>query len=746
MELTKREHVVLGIRGMILESLFAEGLKGCDSRTFPEPVALSPPYTRFSFDEILQQKQILPGESLCVDYRLNRHYLLEFTHEYKDSPESFQNTLLELISLRHPACFEVIGNQQRIHLQISASEEDASLVFNSFGKLNSVVLVPVSDRLDKDAYHFIDVYPLPPYFRSMTALSVVPFIENVVSALGMSEDTAVLQVIFEPLSDDWRANLSACLDLEKKVQMLKVHPAFEYARLTKEQYKSTGVKASSPLFAVALRIASTDEGRLKDLSALLNMFHYGGYPLQVVPSSAYPNRENVIADRLTYRHGMVLSVEELHHLAGLPSAETVKACNLYHHGTNDHDDTILLGYSNDSPVVQSSQSRVRHTVVVGRTGKGKSTLLQRMIAQDIEAGRGIGVIDPHGDLVADVLRFIPSGRIKDVVYLSPAEEDHTMGFNPFEALDNNNRGKLADDLVYCFKNAFTSWGERMEAIFRQCFFALYTLPNASLADLRGLLSKDDGTLRNQVLQLLDNEEAERFWNEDFHQYTRSAFDPILNKMGKFLLNEYLGRLFQQRRNLIDLTEVMNTEKILLISIPSGLVGKAGANLLGGIFLSSLYHASLSRASIPPAQRKPFFLYVDEFQRFSTKSTEDILREARKYNLGLIVAFQQFGNLRSGINIALENADSVIAFDLGLDDSRRLVKQFHGLELKDLQQKGVGKTWAILNNQLHNFQTLPPDGSDRGNGQETVRYSLSRYYTEVQSEPRGEVLDLPYDEI
>jgi len=745
MELTNREHVVLGVRGMLLEALHAEGQKGCDPTVHQEPVSLIPSYSAVAVEQILDGKRLLPLPVRAEQSDYSEHFSVAFHTNYSSNEQLFSSVLHRLISLQKSISVEVASTGQQIAIQISTSRHDASLVESSFAMLDNVELVWTPDLLVHQKYSFLDLAPVPPYFRALTTLSENRLTSGFLKAILPHVHSSVIQFIFQPLPNGWRENFSSCLELEKKLQSVDVHPAFEYTALTKSQYKSAVTKSIQPLFAVAVRIASTEKRALNNLASLFNNYWYGEQPFRVISDAAYPYPD-IISNRQIHRNGMILAADELASFIELPSPELVKRYKLYHVDSNAVPNDLLLGYTNDRPVQQRYGSRTRHTAIVGKTGKGKSTLLLNMIEQDIQHGEGVGVIDPHGDLLNDVLKLVPKHRVNDVVYLSPVESQ-TLGFGLFQLGQDEHRGKLADDLVYCFQNAFTSWGERMEAIFRQCFYALFTLENSCLADLRTLLSKDNSSLRNRLLPLLSNEEAVQFWTEDFHQYHHSAFDPILNKMSKFLLNEYLGSLFRQRTNLLDFRSIINDGKILLINLPTGAVGTNGVDLLGGLFITALYHACLSRASLAPSQRRPFYLYVDEFQRFSTRSTEDILREARKYNLGLVVAFQQFGNLREEINVALNNADSLIAFDLGLDDAKKFVKLFPGLDVQDLQQKGVGEAWSILNNDLVRFQTVVHHRHGDSFVEEILNLSLERYYTQIVPDT-SEVhcTGVPYDEI
>ena len=752
-DLSKREIVVHGIHGAVVEALLTEGLKGCDGTVHQYAGSLEPFFNEFSLQDVLLGRKLLGPQAQRTEVRrLEQHFSIAFGHQYKPDLELFKAVLVDLLSLQQRISFELICDNGQIHLQISASVTDGRLLESSWKKLAEVRLIPGADLLPETKYDVMTLTPSPPYFRAVTTLASISWLDSLLPALHESDGHFIVQILLQPAHFDWGGNIVRCLETEKRLQALNVRAGFKYSALSEEQYKLTSRKASSPLFFVVPRVAVPKGADVGPFAPFFNNIQYGGLPLKLMPVSEYdagPSKAQtkcMVSERLTVRTGFPMSVGELATLVSLPSAPVVKFCKLYHQTTETRREDILLGHANRSPVFQPGSSRFRHTVVVGKTGKGKSSLLLHMIRQDIEQGRGVGILDPHGDLVRDVLDMVPNQRISDVVYFSPVDPDHVLGFNPFTAVRESDPGKMADDLVYCFRNIFTSWGERMEAIYRQIFFGLYTLPNSCLADIRLLLSREDPALRNRLLQLVNNEEARRFWQEDFYGYSRGAFDPILNKLGKFLLNENLARIFSQRHNLVDLDYILNSGQILLVHLPTGELSSDGVNVIGSILITSLFHAVLRRSLLPEDKRREFALYIDEFQRFSTKSTQDILREARKFKLALILAFQQFAQIRTDIRVALGNVDSVIALDLGLDDAQQLIKQFPGLDLADLQSKGVGEAWAIIGEHVHRFRSPAPRFLNRGNAEEIIAASRVRYCTPAQQETPVFSTQLPYDEI
>jgi hypothetical protein len=260
--------------------------------------------------------------------------------------------------------------------------------------------------------------------------------------------------------------------------------------------------------------------------------------------------------------------------------------------------------------------------------------------------------------------------------------------------------------------------------------------------LRTLLSKDrEGeNLRRRVIPILQNEEAVRFWTEDFPSYHPSALDPVLNKLGKFLLNDRIARILRQKKNKLDFRRIMDSSKILLMHLPAGILGSDSTNLIGSLSLALFYHAAMSRANIPPEERVPFYLYVDEFHRFPTKSTEDLLRETRKYNLGIIMAFQQREQISESVRIALGNVGSLVAFGLSLDDAQRIFKEFCGqVGVERLLQSTVGEAYAMIGNNLTTLTTFPPcQVTGKGFSQQIRNITRERYCIETSAGAKADV--------
>lgn len=318
------------------------------------------------------------------------------------------------------------------------------------------------------------------------------------------------------------------------------------------------------------------------------------------------------------------------------------------------------------------QDRLGHLYVIGKTGVGKSTLLLNMAISDIHRGNGLAVIDPHGDLVEELLDYIPSERIKDVVFFNATDIDFPIGYNPFHGVKPAQYHIVVSELIYTFKKIWAdSWGPRLEYILRYCLLTLLEVPGASLADINPLLS--NMLYRNHLLELVNNVDVLTFWQNEFDKYPPSlraeAIAPILNKMGVFNTSRVLKNIVRQEKT-INLRRIMDERKILIVNLAKGVIGEDVSSFLGSLLLSGLYVSALSRSD--RTNRIPFYAYVDEMHCFVSGSVANILSEARKYGLSLIFAHQYIDQLQEPIRLAVfGNIGTMISFRVGAEDAAAL---------------------------------------------------------------------------
>jgi energy-coupling factor transporter ATP-binding protein EcfA2 len=324
--------------------------------------------------------------------------------------------------------------------------------------------------------------------------------------------------------------------------------------------------------------------------------------------------------------------------------------------------------------------RRAHMYLIGKTGTGKSTLLETLIGQDIEAGRGCALVDPHGDLVEKVRAGIPEHRKKDLIYFNVPDDAHPLGFNPLERVAPQKRPLAASGLLEAFKKIWAdSWGPRLEHILRNALLALFDQPQATLADVLRLL--DDAAFRRSAMEKVPNPQVRDFWLREYASYPvrfrAEAIAPIQNKVGAFLADPRLRRILTQPHSAFDLREIMDSGKILLVNLAKGKIGEDTASLLGALLVTRIGLAALGRAEVQETERRDFFVYLDEFQTFTTLSLANMLSELRKYHVGMVLAHQYLSQLAPEIRDAiLGNTGTLISFRVGMADAEILAKEFY----------------------------------------------------------------------
>lgn len=317
--------------------------------------------------------------------------------------------------------------------------------------------------------------------------------------------------------------------------------------------------------------------------------------------------------------------------------------------------------------------------IIGKTGTGKSTLLETLIRQDIQAGRGLALLDPHGDLVERVLARVPEKRKDDLIYFNVPDRANPLGFNPLERVAADKRPLAAAQLLECFKKLWAEfWGPRSEHILRNALLALLEMPEATLADILKLF--DDATFRKRVAERVANAQVRHFWLKEYESYPArlraESIAPLQNKVGAFLANPILARILTQPKSDMDLRACMDKSKILLFNLAKGKLGEDAAGVLGSLLTTCLAVAGLSRADIPQPTRQDFYIYLDEFHTFTTLSIASMLSELRKYHVGLILAHQYISQLDEKVcDAILGNVGTMISFRLGPQDAQVLEQEF-----------------------------------------------------------------------
>lgn len=424
---------------------------------------------------------------------------------------------------------------------------------------------------------------------------------------------------------------------------------------------------------------------------------------------------------------------------------------LYDH---DHENEIIvLGQTNfrnsNKAFGIKTDDRRRHLYAIGKTGMGKTNFLEFMTIQDIRNGHGLCVVDPHGDYAEMMLDYIPDHRIKDVVYVDPSDLDFPIAFNVLEKVDERYKHLVASGLVGVFKKIFAdSWGPRLEYILRNSILSLLDTEDATMLGITRLLV--DKKYRRDVVRQITDPVVKSFWIDEFENYNdkmrTEAVSPIQNKVGQFLSSSIIRNIVGQPKSTINIEDIMNEGKILILNLAKGKIGEDISALLGAMIITKIQLAAMARQSIPESERRDFYLYVDEFQNFATGAFATILSEARKYRLNLIVAHQYVAQMEETVRDAIfGNVGTLSIFRIGADDAhafeRELAPEYTETDLVNLTKYNNAMKLMIdgVASSAFSASTLPITWEKTGNRDEAIAYSRE-HYARSRSEVEQQIIE------
>lgn len=320
--------------------------------------------------------------------------------------------------------------------------------------------------------------------------------------------------------------------------------------------------------------------------------------------------------------------------------------------------------------------RLMHTYMIGKTGVGKSTLIETMIMQDIQAGRGCCLLDPHGDLVEKVVKSIPESRKDDLIYFNIPDAGLKLKYNPFRKVSPEKRSLVASGILDVFSKLWDSaWGVKLEHILRHAILTLLDQPKATIADIVEILLNKD--FRKEALVHVKSESVKKFWEREFKEYHKYDLLPVLNKIGGMLVHPVIKRVLIDNPEEVSLRKAMDEKKIVLVNLSKGHVGADVSHILGALFITSIASASFSRVDTEDDKRVPFMVYVDEFHNFTTLSLIGMFSELRKFKVGMTMAHQYMSQLDPNIKSAvLGNAGTIISFRIGTEDAMLMAKEMY----------------------------------------------------------------------
>ena len=396
--------------------------------------------------------------------------------------------------------------------------------------------------------------------------------------------------------------------------------------------------------------------------------------------------------------------------------------------TNYHNNFVPFGIRRED--------RRRHLYVVGKSGSGKSKLLELLINEDLKNGEGVAVLDPHGDLVDAILRYIPKERVNDVVLLNPADTDFPIAFNPLEKIDDAYKMQLTVGFLDIFKKLFgDNWTYRLEHVLRYTTLALLDSPNTTVLSILKMLT--DKNYRQKIVSRIEDSVVKSFWVSEFaawsEKFDAEAITPLLNKVGQFVATNMIRNMIGQPQTMFDIREIMDKKKILLMKVSKGLLGEENSSLIGSMIITKLYQAAMSRADTPEDKRTDFYFYVDEFQNFATDTFTEILSEARKYRLNLTIAHQYMGQLSETVRkTVFGNVGSMISFRVGAEDAKILAEEYNPIfKERDIINLGVREFYAKMsvNGELREAfsgRTLEAPKTQQDYTQEIIGHSRQKY--------------------
>jgi len=718
-------------------------MRGRGWQVFPEPVCPEPPFVPLRFSPMTEPPMVDDGRGptflsslfkklarpvpppLPIEpeeepdpISLVRGPLVELRASLPEklalSPKQMQHLFGTLALCSEPLSFELLGVHRRTLAQFAAATEDASLVRKQLAA--HFPEVQFSERRDtltnawqgsKGEEAFAVEFGLErELMLPLAACQVDPFV-GVVAAMSELRpgELALYQVLWQPVRNPWAEGLLDSVTLSDGKPMFVDAP---------ELADAATAKAAKPLYAAVVRIMVRAASRLRlfeiarDLATAMRVFSSPeGNALIPMGNDGYPylpHLEDVLRRR-SRRVGMVLDEDELAGFVHLPEDE-VRSPTLMRDagltkaapaavqappgvviGDNEHNGDVVAVFLN-------ADQRFRHTYIIGSSGTGKSSLLLNLIRQDIENGDGVGVLDPHGDLVKHILGMVPDNRVGDVVLVDPSDVDYPVAFNILSAHSDDEKALLASDLIAVFRRLATSWGDQMDMVLQNAILAfLESKRGGTLADLRLFLL--DGKYRKQFLDTVNDPEIVFYWKSVFPQLTGGkSIGPVLTRLQDFFSRKPLRNMVGQERNKLDFADIMDSGKIFLARLPEG-CGEENSYLLGTLLVSKFQQLAMARYNQAEAQRRRFWLYIDEFAHFITPTMAKILSGVRKCRLGLTLAHQNLYQLEDDPKVAsavLTQPCTRIIFKVGDDDARKLGDGFESFDAKSL--KNLPKYHAI----------------------------------------------------
>jgi len=588
-----------------------------------------------------------------------------------------------------------------------------------------------------------EIVPIPPYHRTLSLIgkegaSPLGIAYQAIAALAKGE-LGVYQILFKPAApeNEWHFNVQCLVEAERRAAELHylggLSPEFSYDTELPSRLDASAkekIAKDCAMYAVVCRYAvwagpAVADAFFEVMRGATGVLRFGNHGWRRVTNETFQSclgtadALRMVVRRRAHRSGLIVTSEELASFVHLPNAWVLEVFECVErregHEWRDPAGAVVAGgdvqlgvnlYAGRRvPVVVPTNTRMMHGLVVGRTGVGKSYLVLGMILSDAASGQGVCLVDPHGDLSDEVLSRLPEECLANLVYVTFTEPGYMPRWNLFAA--RVSPGKFADDFTRALVTSGEYLGPQMAHVIRNAAYTVHAM-GGCLGDFAAvLLRTDEGeAFVRRALEVVENPDVRRFWSHEFRTYGKQQLQSTLNKLSRMTTSDALGAMFRQRENDLDPRQWMDSRKVVVVNLASGILGVDIAKFLGGLLCSLIHRAALSRADLDESERVPFFLYLDEAQDLQSGALPEMLAEARKYKLGVLLAHQHVGQLDRSLAEAVGNCSTKIVFQPVEGDAPQLRKALLGRvsdrELADLRPR---QALAAVGNRVVSLATV-----------------------------------------
>jgi hypothetical protein len=636
-----------------------------------------------------------------------------------------EHLLISLAACRFPLAFEVVGRPESVGVGVACRLPDRERVMGLVkAHFPEAILGEATETLRATwqtgrggtaavEFGLAREFMLP--LRTFRDFRPDPLLSLYAALAGVGEgEIGAFQVLFTPAAAPWAESVIRAVHTPQGEPFFEDDP--ELTKLARD-------KVTHPFFAVAVRMGAkaTDLARAWDLvRGMTGALYLLDGANELTPLAGDIDLEADLLSRTTHRSGMLLTTPELAALVHLPG-DGVRLAKLAREIRRTkpappevRGEGVLLGENvhegRVTPVRLPPDLRARHTHVVGASGTGKSTALIQIILEDVRGGGGVAVLDPHGDLVDEILTRFPEERERDLILFDPSDQTFRAGWNMLAARTEIEKVLLSSDLVAAFRRLSTSWGDQMTSVLGNAIQAfLESTMGGTLLDLRRFLVDRD--FRAEFLRTVEDPEVRYYFEREFPLLRGMPQGSILTRLDTFLRPKLVRAVVAEREHRLDFREMVDGGTVFLAKLAQGAIGEENAALLGSLLVSAFHQAALSRQDLAPEARRPFALYVDECHHMATPSMAALLSGARKYRLSLTAAHQELGQLRAKapevLSALLANAATRIVFRVSEEDARQLERGFSYFTAADLVNLGVGEAVSRVGRSEDDFNLTTP---------------------------------------